>query len=267
MRKQMAKSKQSEDGLSVAESFVVRATDAAVDLTTELLSGTDPSSALAKAAAKFGLSITIDAGLGFARGRARSATGRLESATAIDERDGLALFEKQAREALNRSADAERLGALLQDHQFWRLQRNYELEWLREPMEERRRMLEFAAASAVNLTLRPGELSRVERTLRELDPSDVQLLHMLNSIDNLDFLPDPKKTTPAAEQKEWDLTRRRFMLAQAHGMSRSVLEGAACIRMDFVAYGGPTCILTEPGHVVLSVLGGYIAASSETGKS
>jgi hypothetical protein len=50
-----------EDGLSVSESFVARATDAVVELTTELLSGTDPSAALAKAGAKFGMSIPLSA--------------------------------------------------------------------------------------------------------------------------------------------------------------------------------------------------------------
>jgi len=61
---------------------------------------------------------------------------------------------------------------------------------LREPMEDRRRMLELAAAHPSKTQLGLGQLVRVERTLRELDPLDIELLRRLGALAAPDFVAD-----------------------------------------------------------------------------
>lgn len=73
-----------------------------------------------------------------------------------------------------------RLEHLIGDHQFVRVQRNLELEGVREAMDERREMLAYAAAGAFSVELSLGDISRVERVLRELDPAGVRLLERIH---------------------------------------------------------------------------------------
>lgn len=78
------------------------------------------------------------------------------------------------------------LQALLADHQFFRVNQNYIFEATREAMDERKRMLAFAAAGSVNVALALGEIARVERTIRELDPDGVRLLSAIAARDGGD---------------------------------------------------------------------------------
>ncbi len=56
---------------------------------------------------------------------------------------------------------------------------NYAEGAWREPLRERRRMFAYASAGSVTPALTLAQAARVERTLRELDPEDVVLLHEL----------------------------------------------------------------------------------------
>jgi hypothetical protein len=68
-----------------------------------------------------------------------------------------------------RLSDDEALGVLY----------NYCRQAHEEATAERRRMLAFAAASLTNLDLRVSELARMQRVVRELDPSDILDLYRL----------------------------------------------------------------------------------------
>lgn len=69
------------------------------------------------------------------------------------------------------------------DRQFHLVQRNYLFEAQREAMDERRRMLMFAKAGSYNAELTLGEIARVERSIRGMDPDDVMnLADMIGSI-------------------------------------------------------------------------------------
>jgi hypothetical protein len=68
---------------------------------------------------------------------------------------------------------------LLSDRQFFRLERNYEFEAVREVTDGRSRMLAFAAAWSVDPDLTVAQLARVERAIREIDPADVEVLKLL----------------------------------------------------------------------------------------
>jgi len=71
------------------------------------------------------------------------------------------------------------LAALLEERQFGRLHRNFELEGVRETMDERRRMLAHASAGAFTVDMSLAETAHAERTLRELDPEAVVLLRSI----------------------------------------------------------------------------------------
>ena len=71
---------------------------------------------------------------------------------------------------------AERLDALEQDRERVLVLGNYGLEALREAVDRRRAMLGDAALAAFVSDLGTAELARVERTIRMLDPEDLDLL-------------------------------------------------------------------------------------------
>ncbi|MBZ0116737.1 MAG: hypothetical protein K8H88_07075 [Sandaracinaceae bacterium] len=71
---------------------------------------------------------------------------------------------------------AERLDALEQDRERVLVLGNYGLEAWREAVDRRRAMLGDAAEATIFSELSAGELARAERTLRMLDPEDLDLL-------------------------------------------------------------------------------------------
>ena len=77
---------------------------------------------------------------------------------------------------------AERLDALEQDRERVLVLGNYGLEAWREAVDRRRAMLGDAALAAVFSELSAAELARVERTIRMLDPEDLQLLYELQGV-------------------------------------------------------------------------------------
>lgn len=97
----------------------------------------------------------------------------------------LALRDRERLEALQSQAAKiadleEKLAALVADPQFFRVRTNYCFEAAREAIDERRRMLAYAAAGSLAPGLTVGQIARVERTIRELDPDDVKFLKLLS---------------------------------------------------------------------------------------
>ena len=66
-------------------------------------------------------------------------------------------------------------------------------------------MLAFASAGSVNLELTIGEISRVERVVRELDPEDIHALQRLTSIVDAPVPPYTSEDLPVRrrESKAW----------------------------------------------------------------
>jgi hypothetical protein len=102
------------------------------------------------------------------------------------------------------------------DQKFGRVQENYGLEACRKVTEERWRMLAFAAAGSFVTELTVADLTRVERTIRELDPEDVTFLCDLEAI-----------------RGESSKAAARSQLRRSEGNPRAsdVLEAAGCMRL------------------------------------
>jgi hypothetical protein len=115
-------------------------------------------------------------------------------------RDMLAAQETDFREFVDELRDAlprvlKRLGTVepriqrledlmndrLDDPQFARFLNNRGLEGAREELNERRRMLAHAAAGGFDVTMTMAQIARAARTLRELDPRDIEALRSLNT--------------------------------------------------------------------------------------
>jgi hypothetical protein len=146
----------------------------------------------------------------------------------------------------NGSAKAQ-LTALINDHQFHRVQTNYVFEYAREPMDERRRMLEYAQTGSYNVDLTLAEIARVERTLRELDPNDVVML--VDIVEGLDVF---DQIVPDHDE------------ARASAYDSIVAAGCMRLRDNLLAPDGrmdwsPTTL----GHNVARVMRGYVNARLE----
>ena len=77
---------------------------------------------------------------------------------------------------------AERLDAIEQDRERVLVLGNYGLEAWREAVDRRRAMLGDAALAAIVSELSAAELGRVERTIRALDPEDLDGLAALEPL-------------------------------------------------------------------------------------
>lgn len=132
---------------------------------------------------------------------------------------------------------------------------NLKFEAAREALHERRLML----AAAVGGILRPEfdtqRRARLERKLRELDPSDVRLLYGISLV--------PK---PAMEESP----RQPGMLDDHHAMARleyassdtdqfEILISSGCIKNHALkTYTGDGCSLTSVGADILKVVEDYV---------
>ncbi len=104
----------------------------------------------------------------------------------IEERDELfrvwvveharLLADLEQRFSAHERAEYERRTA---DDEFVAVTANYYRAAHEEPLRERRRMLQFAAAGIGNLSLSVSNLARVQRAIRFLDPEDVIALHSI----------------------------------------------------------------------------------------
>jgi hypothetical protein len=137
-----------------------------------------------------------------------------------------------------------------------RLLANYARAADSEPIDERRRMLAFAAAGLVDVTLTVAEHSRVERILRELDPEDVLWLRVLSQ-SSANHYGDTLVGSPAAI---------RYWLWVHETPSPDVLTSAGCLRIVHPLFAGGAQSPPEEAHVttegnkVLRVLRPYFRA-------
>jgi hypothetical protein len=98
----------------------------------------------------------------------------------------------------------------------WRVLDNYGYEAAREPMDERRRMLAYAAAGSVHHTLTIAQLARVERMIRELDPDDLVVLAKLEERP----MPGPRSVqsvrghTPAVGGRQTNVRTSRIAMSE-----------------------------------------------------
>lgn len=199
------------------------------------------------------------------RSHANQSTDRLREADEQERRSWVYARNKhiEARLAeLERRAYDEpdltrRLEALLADLQFWRVQRNYEFEATREATDERRRLLEFASAGAVNAELTIAQIARVERSMRELDPDDVKLLHRLASIEEVGRA-QGMAFSPSGQQ--------RYNVFRDAGVCGEMLIASGCVRVDTPnAYDvGPEVYVTQIGLWVIKVCEPYLRATEPT---
>jgi hypothetical protein len=117
---------------------------------------------------------------------------------------------------------------------------NCAIEAQREPIDERRRMLAYAAAGGGPTCLSVAQLSRAERTIRELDPTDVLVLADLGSGGG-----DARGAT-AVVRSRWP-------------SSYSTLRSAGCVaRPDETWDGMHQLAVTPAGAAVLEVLADYV---------
>ena len=151
-------------------------------------------------------------------------------------------------------AQAE-LDARMARHDVWKIQQNYLFESLREPTEERRKMLAHATAAVVNLALSEAECARVERLLRELDPDDVRTLRGLWMVAGGVVFED--KHFGDAGELRFELWKRSD--------SADVLLSSGCVRVAGQVQAGPfvggknNAVVTKMGRLVLQSMRTYLA--------
>jgi hypothetical protein len=127
----------------------------------------------------------------------------------------------------------------VEDPEFHSVLDNVVLEASREAIDERRRMLAHAFAGAFNVEMTIPEAARAERTLRELDPSDLATLRGVGRMAGRDF------------EREGPL---RDALA--------VLLGAGCVHERSGWGGGVMYSITRTGNLVLRLLATYVPPSA-----
>lgn len=165
-----------------------------------------------------------------------------ELASAIREVQAYLLSREEELEA--------RLHEITTDPQFMRLYDNFGYEAAREAIDERRRMLAYAAAGILDPDMSVERKARVERTLRELDTEDVRVLYGLSLRPNRALLAGNKS-----------------LLRKYGGASADALFASGCVR-NFVystedAEGRTTGVDEDPfitivGGDVLRVLRAYL---------
>lgn len=192
----------------------------------------------------------------------------------IAVRDQARHLEQQARDL---EATRAKLESLVNDPALTRVCDNYGLEASREALDERRRMLAFAAAGSVNVDLEIAQIARVERTVRELDPADVKLLGQLARIEDPEPPSRPAGWTTGPmivpipgpilsfEEQVGRAAVERYKLAESRQPSTDTLIAAGCVQTFAVQSGEIVkngLRVTHLGQWVLKVLDPYLRASA-----
>lgn len=190
----------------------------------------------------------------FTLGAARKAD---EAAAAI-----LILAEMQGRlEEMLREVNER-----VEDQEARAVWAKYGLQAWQEPLDERRRMLEYAAAGIVDTRLSVAEHARVQRLLIELDPPDVIDLYALSR--TYHYMWGGQRYGNEGEMKS-------AFLASRPGAG-DALFASNCVRYRFEAQGAfvhagdadlpdwPFLEITNFGRLVLRVLRGYCRATTLT---
>jgi hypothetical protein len=153
------------------------------------------------------------------------------------------------------------LEELFEQHEAQLLAVLYAEDAYREILEERRRMLSFAAASIVDLSLTIEQKARIEKLLRELDPADIFELHKLS-----------RCVGRVERTHDGDFVHATTAALRHHLLSRSksgdALIATRCVGETIVptgsGWGGAggsahaSAYVTERGHLVLYVLRHYV---------
>lgn len=127
-----------------------------------------------------------------------------------------------------------------------------------EPTPDRQRMLAYADAALVDVSLSVAQLSRVERLLRELDPADVRKLYEIDAVAGTFYMSQQQHAESHVRWLVW------------HQAEADVLVAAGCLRLRrmtiHVRDAGPkeldTIETTREGRLVLRVMRPYLRASS-----
>lgn len=124
----------------------------------------------------------------------------------------------------------------------------------REALDERRMMLQHAAASIADLEIPMAEKCRAEKVLRDLDPSDVIELDCLERIaGTVERLEDGKGRHNHNEERH---RYRRLMASR----STDALLSSGCVRVMGGTFGGDVAVVTARGRVMLHLLRSYTAS-------
>lgn len=130
-----------------------------------------------------------------------------------------------------------------EDREFAAVWRNLGYEASREAIDQRRRMLAYAAAGTLATGHSIAQVSRIERALRQLDPDDIL---WLDEIDRAEF-PECPVAAKLARGMTWDGCP-----------SRDALLLAGCVR-ELNVWGTGVDVSTI-GRGVLSVMEAFVAA-------
>jgi hypothetical protein len=191
--------------------------------------------------------------------------GKLEASRQDSQRrrlNDLELFDRQVRHALAEHAGSLESGGvtpeeLLSEPEFQKIADNYAVEAQREALLERARMLAHALVGTLcSQNLAISQKSRVERTIRELDPPDVLLLYRLNSVRIEERLPNDSFDREGMKRME---------MLDEHPSSRDVLRAAGCVDWENnggIGGGAIYARVTSIGSNVLEVLHGYVKETS-----
>jgi hypothetical protein len=145
--------------------------------------------------------------------------------------------------------------AFFEDRQSRRIYANLGFEAAREALDERRRMLAYASIGLLAPGLSLERKARVERTLRELDPGDVRVLHSISRSIGLISLNGKHINRVAGE------AGLRADLVRAMRGAGDTLVASGCVRVSYHSGAGASwseAWLTERGWDVLEVLDGYL---------
>jgi hypothetical protein len=152
----------------------------------------------------------------------------------------------------------EQLRERSKDEVTSRIQWNYAEQSVKEPVDERARMLEHAAAGVVDVRLTPAEHATVQRIVQELDPDDVLSLSFLALVSGNIF---EGETYRSAEHLRWTVWTTTI--------NRDALAASGCLRITYGGGGAGVGVegqatVTRHGRLVLRVLRSYIAAHPPT---
>lgn len=128
-------------------------------------------------------------------------------------------------------------------HEFAAVWRNLGYEATREAIDQRRRMLAYAAAGSLAGGESIAQVSRIERALRQLDPDDIL---WLDEIEHAEF-PDCPVAAKLARGMTWDGCP-----------SRDALLLAGCVR-ELNVWGTGVDVSTI-GRGVLAIMEAFVAA-------
>jgi len=199
-------------------------------------------------------------------------TLRLQEHWAVERRSWRALrdFEVERRltalEAVAQDREAFRaaVDSMASDCQFVRLHMNLEFEAVREALEDRKRLLAYAAAGLSDPDLSIEEKARLERVLRGLDVRDIFFLREIILVDASGFAPNPQGHNSTEQQKARYMMTARLEMSQCDVQARDALVAAGCVAIDNLSVWGPgSAVVTHVGHGLVTLLEAFFAVDDQ----